>query len=377
MRRILYVTGTRADFGLMLATLRAIHAHPDLDLQVCVTGMHLSERFGMTMREVEASGLPIVARIPVDVDSDSGLGMSLATSAMLKGLSELVASQQPDIVLLLGDRLEMLAGAIAAVCIGIPIAHLHGGERSGTIDESIRHAISKLAHLHLVTTDGSRERLIRMGERPEMVHVVGAPGLVGLRELARRTRQDLLSEHRLDPGQPTAAVLFHPVVQEAEQAAAQTQALLEAVMQGGYQAICLLPNADTGNSSIRNVIEAQAARDARFKAVSHLPREDYVSLVATCDLLIGNSSSGILEAATFGTPVVNVGDRQFGRERNANVFDSSADSASICRAIQAARAFPRGSGRNLYSQDDTVRRILQALHGLRIDLALLKKANTY
>jgi GDP/UDP-N,N'-diacetylbacillosamine 2-epimerase (hydrolysing) len=377
MRKVLYITGTRADFGLMLRSLQAIERHTGLSLKVCVTGMHLSERFGLTVREVEASGLKIAARLRVDIDNDSGLGMALVAGDTLSAFARLLQNERPDVVLLLGDRIEMLAAAIAAVCQGIPIAHVHGGERSGTIDESLRHAISKLAHIHLVTTPDSRDRLLAMGERADATFVVGAPGLVGLQELATRSRGALLAEHGLGADRPTAAVLFHPVVQDAADSGAQMQALLTALTQGGYQAICLLPNADVGNSRIREVIECHCATHEGFKAVAHLQRGDYVSLLACCDVLAGNSSSGILEAASFGAPVVNIGDRQNLRERNANVFDCPPQLDAIIQALRRARDYSRSNTSNLYAQADTDQRIASILHSFPLDLALLKKSNTY
>ena len=171
MRRILYLTGTRADFGLMRATLAGIQAHPELKLGLLVTGMHLDPRYGDTVREVEASGLPVVARVPVALGDDDGATMARAIGLELLGAVDALASFHPDLLLLLGDRGEMLAGAIAALHLNIPIVHLHGGELSGTVDEPVRHAISKLAHYHFTATEGARERLIRMGERPEHIHV--------------------------------------------------------------------------------------------------------------------------------------------------------------------------------------------------------------
>jgi GDP/UDP-N,N'-diacetylbacillosamine 2-epimerase (hydrolysing) len=376
MRKILYVTGTRADFGLMLLTLRTIAADPALQLQICVTGMHLSQRFGLTVREVEASGLDIVSRIAVDVDTDSGLGMGKAAGVMLSGFSETFAQHRPDIVLLLGDRTEMLAGTIAAVCLGIPVAHIHGGERSGTIDESIRHAISKLAHLHLVATTNSRNRLIAMGENPSAIIVVGAPGLVGIHTLVNRDRQSLLLEHGLKTQELTALILFHPVVQESDLAGEQMSAVLTAVHNAGYQAICLLPNADVGNSRIRQAIESFCAKHPAFRSVSHLARNDFVSLMACCDLMIGNSSSGIIEAASFGTPVVNVGDRQNLRERNRNVIDTTAKEEDLCSAIKAARKFERKND-NIYQRAETDKHISSALKETHLDVNVLKKFNCY
>jgi len=375
-RRVLYLSGTRADFGLMLPTLRRLHATPEIALELVVTGMHLSPRYGLTVQEVEASGLPISARIPAEVDDDS-VGMGRGAAQVMAGMAAVLAERRPDVLLLLGDRAEMLAGAFAAVLAGVPLFHLCGGERSGTVDDSMRHAISKLAHVHLVATEASRERLLRMGEEASRIHVVGTPGLVELESMATWTREDAARRFELDPSEPIAAVLFHPVVQDAELAGTQCRALLQAVRDEGLQAICLLPNADTGNSRIRAEIDRFCADAPGFRAVTHLARSDYVSLVATADLLIGNSSSGIIEAATFGTPVVNVGDRQRDREGNSNVINVAADESAIRAAIRRARGLPREQRGNVYGDGRTDVRVAALLTSIALDDVLLKKSNTY
>lgn len=375
-RKLLYLTGTRADFGLMLPTLRRLAVTPGLELGLCVTGMHLSERFGMTVREVEASGLPIVARIPANADDDSRLGMSRLGAAVSLGMVEVLDTHRPDVLLLLGDRVEMLAAAVPAMLAGVPIAHLCGGERSGTVDDAMRHAISKLAHLHFVATEEAGQRLVRMGEEEQRVHVVGTPGLVGIESLATTSRDALVRRFDLSD-RPLAAVLFHPVVQDEALAGEQCLALLDAVKAEGFQAVCLLPNADTGNTRVRQVIERFCAESAGFRPVTHLARTDYVSLLAACDLLIGNSSSGIIEAATFGTPVVNVGDRQMNRERNANVVDAGTSVAEIREAIHTSLARPRRRGHNVYGDGRTDERVASILSTVALGTKLMKKSNTY
>jgi GDP/UDP-N,N'-diacetylbacillosamine 2-epimerase (hydrolysing) len=376
-RRLLYLTGTRADFGLMLPTLQRLASTPGFELSLCVTGMHLSERFGLTVREVEASGLPIVARIPADADDDSRLGMSRMGARVSQGLVEVLATHRPDLLILLGDRVEMLAAAVPAMLAGVPIAHLCGGERSGTVDDAMRHAISKLAHLHFVATEDARQRLLRMGEEAHRIHVVGTPGLVGIEALANTPRAKLADRFGLEAQQPLAAVLFHPVVQDESLAGDQCRALLDAVKSEGFQAVCLLPNADTGNSRVREAIERFCASNPGFRPVTHLERSDYVSLLAAADLLIGNSSSGIIEAATFGTPVVNVGDRQLNRERNRNVVDTGTSTDEIRNGIRRARMLPRERGHNVYGDGRTDVRVASILSGLTLDTALLKKRTTY
>ncbi|MFN4210976.1 MAG: UDP-N-acetylglucosamine 2-epimerase, partial [Devosia sp.] len=232
-RRIAYLTGTRADFGLMLATLSAIHAQPDMELSLYATGMHLDPALGNTIAEVEQSGLPFPSRIPVDAGPPSGALTASNIGHIIIALVAAWSADRPDIVLLLGDRGEMLAAAIAAIHLNIPIAHIHGGERSGTVDEPVRHAISKLAHLHLVATEGSRERLVRMGERETSIGVVGAPGLDGIEDKSGLDAAEIFGRHGFDGSRPVALFLYHPVLQEADQAAAGAIAALEALVDAG------------------------------------------------------------------------------------------------------------------------------------------------
>ncbi|MEJ8858370.1 UDP-N-acetylglucosamine 2-epimerase [Variovorax robiniae] len=376
-RKILYVTGTRADYGLMASTLRQIDAHPALDLQVAVTGMHLVPDFGMTVREVEEDGLPIVARIPTQVARRSGEHMAIGLGEAVIGLTGAIQEARPDVVLLIGDRGEMLAGAIAAMHLGIPVVHLHGGERSGTVDESIRHAITKLSHWHLVATEESRERVIRMGERPEHVWVVGAPSLDGLAEQGNEPRAKVLRALEIDEAKAFVMVLFHPVLQEQLDAGAQTRSLAEAIQRAlplgrDMAVVWLEPNADAGSAEILRVLD-----DLPVRRVKHLPRRLYVSALRCAEFLIGNSSSGIIEAATFGTPVVNVGHRQRARQRNRNIFDCEGDAASICKAIQQALKKGRFPPHNFYGDGLSGERIVGLLAHHPFAEDLLDKVNRY
>ena len=376
-RSIAYVTGTRADFGLMQRTLAAIDAHPATAVTLAVTGAHLSERFGRTIDEIEASALAIGARIPVSIETDSAEHAALANAEFVNGFTAYIREHRPDILLLLGDRWEMLAAALVATVAGIPIAHVCGGERSGTIDDSMRHAISKLAHLHLVAHGDARERLRKMGEEEWRIHIVGTPGLVGILEEATLARETLAERFGLFANRPFALVLFHPVVQDADIAGDQAETVLQAIAREGLQAICLRPNADTGNSAIRKVLDRFASANPGFKIVTHLPRPEYLSLLNTADLLVGNSSSGIIEAASFGIPVVNVGDRQLGRERNDNVVDTPPSAAEVGHAVRTALAIGRRKYENIYGDGRTDRRIADLLAKLPLDRRLLKKTNVY
>ena len=376
MRSIIYVSGTRADFGLMTSTLKQMVDDPGLDVSVCVTGMHLSAKFGDTVKDIEESGIRVCGKIPVELEEASGAAMAKSIGHELIGMVDLFTQEQPDLVLVLGDRGEQLAGALAAIHLNIPVVHIHGGERSGTVDEPVRHAISKLAHYHLVATEGSRERLVRMGECEEHIFVTGAPGLDGLKETAQRSRQNLCDQYDLDAQQPVALVLFHPVLQEAAEAAEQTRQLMDALKQDSLQKIVLMPNADAGGSAIRETLEGYRDQPG-VRLIVHLPRTDFISWLAQADVMVGNSSAGIIEAATFGLPVVNVGSRQAGRERSGNVVDVSQDSASIRKAVAQALKHGKLTVSNIYGDGQAGARIVEKIKQLDLGGELLKKSNTY
>jgi GDP/UDP-N,N'-diacetylbacillosamine 2-epimerase (hydrolysing) len=375
-RRICYVSGTRADYGLMERTLRAIAADPRLELGIIATGMHLSAAHGGTVREIEASGLPLVGRVPVDVEPPTGATMARNIGQMLSAFVPLLQDFDPQVTLLLGDRGEMLAGALAAIHLNVPVAHIHGGERSGTVDEPVRHAISKLSHFHFTATADARERLVRMGERPEHVWVTGAPGLDGLEQMGTRSREDLARGAGLDPGRPIALFMFHPVLQEAASAGEQARAAVDSLRGAGLQVLALLPNADAGSDAIRAHLAERAAA-GEVKLVTHLPRADFVAWMAAADLMVGNSSSGIIEAATFGTPVVNIGMRQNLRERNANVVDCAAEPGAIAEALASALRRGRLPRHNVYGDGAAAARIVDLLATVPLDAQVLMKTNAY
>jgi len=383
-RRVLYVSGTRADFGLMQRTLAAIAADSRLELGIAVTGMHLLKAYGHTVGEIEAVGLPVVARIPVALDGSGGAVMARAMAAQLEALVGVCEQWRPDLLLVLGDRGEMLAAALAAVHLMIPVAHVHGGERSGTVDESVRHAISKLAHLHMVATEGSRQRLIRMGEQPDQIWVTGAPGLDGIGAGVTRggaaARAAWCQAQGFDPARPLLLVLFHPVLQEAATASQQAEALLEGIAKAApdAQLLVLAPNSDAGAAAIAQVWQQRLpALGLAHRQLTHLPRSDYLEALATVDALVGNSSSGIIEAASFDLPVVDVGSRQQVRERSANVRHARADPAAIASALQAALSAGRQPVTNLYGDGQAAARIGEILATAPLPAVLLAKLNSY
>lgn len=377
MRHVCYVSGTRADFGLMRRTLEAVHAAADLRLSIVATGMHLDERYGLTVRDIEAAGLPVAATIPMDGTSEpTGGAMARDISRMLAGMVDAFERLRPDLVLLLGDRGEMLAGAIAALHLNIPIAHTHGGERSGTIDESVRHSISKLSHFHFAATAQSRERLVRMGEVPAQVFVTGAPGLDGIVQDASIPRADLLVGQRFDPGRPVAIFVFHPVVQETAEGGTVATMLLDRILQKGFQVIALRPNSDAGSAEIRAALDRQAGHPD-VRVITHMKRNAFLSWLAAADVMVGNSSSGIIEAASFGLPVVNVGSRQNLRERNANVFDVEPRPQAVDEVLARVRQQGRLLRQNVYGDGQAAGRIVELLRTLPLDSSILAKANAY
>lgn len=379
MRRVCYISGTRADFGLMRSTLTAIRDNPESDLSVVVTGMHLSPAHGNTVAEIEAAGLSICARVTVPLEPATGATMARNLGTMLGAFVDALEVERPDIVLLLGDRGEMLMGALAAIHLNIPVAHVHGGERSGTVDEPVRHAISKLSHLHFTATEAARERLVSMGEDSEHIEVTGAPGLDGLIEADVPDRSAVAWAHGLDPVRPFALMVYHPVLQETATAAADTIAILSALQAADLQIIAVMPNADAGSDDVRSALVA-AGGGGGLILHNHLARPDFVAVMARADLMVGNSSAGIIEAASFGTPVLNVGSRQNLRERNANTLDVSCRDESIANGIRTQLAKGRYPMRNIYGHPEGGRaadRISEALISAVLDDRLLMKVNRY
>lgn len=376
VRKICYVSGTRADYGLMREVLRCLQAAPDVDLSICVTGMHLSPRYGNTVDEIEAEGLTICAKIPVDVDTCSPGTMCKSIGHEIIAMTEVFEKEQPDIVLLLGDRGEMLAAALAAIHLNCYVVHVHGGERSGTVDEMVRHAVSKFSHYHFVATEEARQRLIRMGEHPESVYQVGAPGLDEMNLYAPLSRETFCQQYQLDAQRPVALLVFHPVVQEYDDLQQQFENVILAALNAKLQLIILEPNSDAGRYFIQSCLDTyRANHDVRI--VKHLQRLAYLDCLANVDIMLGNSSSGIIEAATYHLPVVNVGSRQNLRERSDNVIDVDTNYEAIFSAINTLLAQPKRRYVNIYGDGKTSQRCYELLTSIRLEPSILNKCNAY
>lgn len=376
MRKIIYITGTRADYGLMRSTLFAISRDPRLQLQLIVTGMHIDAAHGKTQREIEYDGFEIAGFVETDLTGADRSFMARAIGTMVIGFSNLLEREQPDIVLLLGDRGEMLAGAIAALHLNIPIVHIHGGERSGTVDDPVRHAISKMSHYHFTATQDAAKRLIKMGEREDNVICVGAPGLDGLKDEPKLDHTECLRSVGFSKDRHVALMVFHPVVQEMDDGPRQTREIIDTLLELQFQIVLLTPNADLGGMEILHALTAMYGH-ADVRVFNHLPRADFLSWLANADVMIGNSSSGIIEAATFGTPVVNIGKRQMLRERNANIIDVEPERAQISKALGEAIKHGRFDSANVYGDGATAPRIASLLARIPLGQTVLEKYCVY
>ncbi len=337
-RKVCVVTATRAEYGLLYWLLRALRDEPEVTLQVVVTGAHLSRAFGMTVETIESDGFEIAERVPIPLDDDSPTGVTKALGIATLGFADAFARLAPDVLVLLGDRYEMLAAAQAAMVARIPIAHIHGGEATeGLIDEAIRHSITKMAHLHFVAADDFRRRVIQLGEAPERVWVVGAAGLDNIARLPLLDRTLLEAELGITFAQPSFLVTYHPVTLRDEDPAIAMRTLLEVLDAYGGSIVLTGVNADTGATSIRLEAERFAAqRPGRVLLVETLGVLRYLSVMRQVDVVVGNSSSGLLEAPALGKPTVDIGERQQGRLRAPAVIHCDASPRAIRDAVQRA-----------------------------------------
>jgi UDP-hydrolysing UDP-N-acetyl-D-glucosamine 2-epimerase len=381
-RKILYVSGTRADYGLMRSVLQHLARNPDFELAIAATGMHLMPEFGSTIEEIRKDGFS-VHPVEATFASDSRSSMVSFIGTFTCGFTALATRLRPDMILVLGDRGEMLGSAIAGAYLGIPVVHLHGGEISATVDELARHAITKLAHLHLPATEESAARIIRMGEDPARVFVVGAPGLEQISALRPLPPPGIRGRFNLDGSLPVAIVLQHPVTLEEGDPAVQIRRTLDAVIALGnrIQAVVIYPNADSGGRAmIREIESYQKYPGIRiFPSIAH---EDFLHLMSIASVLVGNSSSGIIEAPSFGLPAVNIGSRQSGREKGENVIESGYDTDEIRNAIVYALDNTEfrervQNAKNPYGDGKTSVRIAKILKETRITPELLQKRMMY
>lgn len=337
MRTLGVVTVGRSDYGIYLPVLREIQRNPDLRLRLIVSGTHLSPEFGLTVNEIEADGFEVSERVEMLLSSDTPQGIATSMGLGTIGFARAYANCPPDLLLVLGDRYEMHAAAVAALPFKIPVAHIHGGElTAGAIDDSLRHSITKLSHLHFVATDEYRQRVIQMGEEPWRVITTGAPGLDNLRNLKILSRTEIESLFHLKLEETFLLVTYHPVTLEFEQTQEQVEQLLNSLRQVGMPLVFTGSNSDTGGRIIRSLVNRFVDTYPQAQVIENLGTQGYFSLMTCAAAMIGNSSSGIVEAPSVGLPVVNIGTRQQGRVRSENVIDVGYDSDEIVEGIKMA-----------------------------------------
>lgn len=378
MRTIGVVTVSRSDYGIYLPVLRRIQKDPQLDLHLIVAGMHLSPEFGSTVRDIEADGWPIRERVEMLLSSDTPEGLAKSIGLGTVGFAQAYGRFRPDLLLVLGDRFEMLAAVSASLPFKLPVAHLHGGEGTeGVIDEPIRHSITKMSHLHFVSTPAYASRVIQMGEEPWRVVVSGAPSLDNLRDVTLLTREELEVRFGLDLRDPFLLVTYHPVTLEYEHTEAQLGELFAALDKLDTRIVFTYPSADTRGRLIIELIRRFVDRRPWARRVTNLGTQGYFSLMRDAAAMIGNSSSGIIEAASFKLPVVNIGSRQRGRVRAKNVVDVGYSRTEIGEGISKALspAF-RASLEDLanpYGDGRASDRIVQRIKEVPLDDTLLLK----
>jgi len=337
MRKVCVVTGTRADYGLLRWVMEGIRDSELLELQLVVTGAHLSPEFGLTYREIEAGGFTIDRKVEMLLSSDTAVGVSKSMGLAITGLAEAFDELRPDIVLLLGDRYEMWAAGAASTVARIPIAHIHGGESTeGAIDEAIRHGLTKMAQLHFVAAPEFRQRVIQLGESPERVFTVGAVGLDSIAREKPMSLEELQSSLGVELGKRNLLVTFHPVTLESGSANVQMKSLLDALDAfPNIHTFITMPNSDMEGRGITSLIHGYVARTPRAASFTSLGQVRYHSLMHYVDGVVGNSSSGLIEAPAMRKPTVNIGSRQSGRLRAESVVDCDPETGSIIEAIQS------------------------------------------
>lgn len=380
LRTVGVVTTARSDYGIYLPVLRAIQAEPSLALHLIAGGMHLSPEYGRTVETIERDGFPIGDRIEMLVSSDTPLGTAKSIGLGVLGFSESYARKRPDILLVLGDRFEMHAAVLAALPFGIPVAHIHGGEvTEGAIDEALRHGITKMAHLHFASTQEYADRIVRMGEEPWRVTVCGAPSLDNLQSVTLLDATQLREKFGVAFDPAPLLVTFHPVTRELGGTASKIDALLNALETQSFPVVFTLPNADPGGRLIAERIRAFAADRPNVHILDNLGTQAYFSAMAAARAMVGNSSSGIIEAASFELPVVNAGRRQQGRTHGPNVIDVEDDeradaiAAAIARAIDPQFRSSLQGLQNPYGNGTAAAAIVQRLRDVPLDSTLTFK----
>ena len=381
-RKICVITGTRAEYGLLKPVLNAIKKDHSLELLLMVTAMHLSEEFGRTADSIKKDGFRIDFKVNMNTKDDKPASMAISIGKGIIGMARAFTRNRPDIVVILGDRIEALAGAISAAYLNIPVAHIHGGDISAAgLDEYARHAITKMSNIHFAASKKSMERVIAMGENPEYTYLTGAPGIDSIFHDKLFSKRQLEQKYHLDLKDPYLLLLQHSVTTESQYAKRQINETLDAIKELKMHTIIIYPNSDTGGRTIIQEIE-KLIKLSFIDIFKNIPHPEYLSLQRYAAVLIGNSSGGIIESSSFGLPVINIGIRQKGRERSCNVIDAGHDTRSIVVAVKKALYDNRFRSalkrcKNPYGDGHASERIVRVLRKIKIDENLLQKRLNY
>ena len=376
-RKITITTGTRAEYGILRPILNEITQRKKLQLILIVTGTHLSKRHGMTINEIKKDKFKIYQTFKFLPNDDTGFSAAKSLGDGVIQFAKIFKKVKPDINLILGDRDEMLASAIAAYHMNIPNAHIHGGDVSGSIDEYSRHAITKISNIHFAATEKSKRRIIKMGENPKFVYLTGSTSIDELRNNKILSKSQFEKKYGFKLTKNLIVLVQHPVTTQIASTKKHIQNTLKAIEYFGYRTIIIAPNSDAGSNIIFQNIKQFANSHNFVRVFSSLPRSDFLCLIKNCGALVGNSSSGLIEASYFGTSVVNIGIRQQGREKSHNVLDAKSESIiSIKRAI--SRALKKNTKPSyLYGVGTSSPKIAQYLEKIKLSSELIEKRLTY
>ena len=378
-RKICVVTGTRAEFGLLRWLMQDIKIEPECELQVIATGMHLSPDFGLTYKEIEQAGLPIDWKVEMLLGADTPSAIAKSMGLGMIGFADAFAQLKPDLLVVLGDRFEIMAAVSAALILGIPVAHLHGGETTeGAFDEAIRHSLTKMSHLHFVAAEEYRRRVIQLGEDPARVFLVGGLGVDVLKRIELLDRPALEQSLDFKLGNKNLLITFHPVTLDHQSSSDQMQALLDVLAElDDTHLVFTMPNADTGCKELTRMVEAFVASHPHAKAFTSLGQLRYLSCMKYVDAVVGNSSSGLTEAPSVGVGTVDIGDRQKGRLAADSVIHCEPTRDDIREALRRIYEPPFRSAlpyiRNPYGNGGASRSIVEVIKGHALD-HLLKKS---
>ena len=377
--RVAALTGSRGEWGYIRPVLRLIEKDPEMDYVLVATNMHLLPEFGMSVREIEREGFHVDERIYMTFDGYTAATMTKSLACFLLELPTVLQRLRPDVILLAGDRGEQLMGAIAGIHMNIPVAHIQAGELSGNVDGIVRHSITKLAHIHFAANEEFGQRVRRMGEQDFRIHITGAPLVDELVQGPHTPPDELCRRYRLQPQDPLILAVQHPVTEEEDDSGEQVRETIKALFEIGWPTLFIYPNADAGSEAIRE--QLRRLKRPQVRLLRNLPRQDYLGLMKMASVIVGNSSSGIMEAPSFGTPCVNIGRRQNGRPQASNVLNTGHTREDIVRAIKQATSqeFLSASkkARNPYGDGHASEHIVEVLKKLDVNETLLNKELTY